>query len=169
MNSSQIPFVKRFAEFGRSLTTKMSREQSRVIFWTSWLGPKPRNSWLVSPTAWLYGMSAGSDSGQFFPPVAGNVHGQFQAAPDTQFVECATQMALDHRFGRANDLPDFAIRKPLPNEKRDLNFFADARAQKQGAQVLFYGAATKVELARNFLVAAALREQVQNLLVVTFS
>jgi hypothetical protein len=43
------------------------------------------------------------------------------------------------------------------------------RAQKQGAQVLFYGAGTKVELARNFLVAAALREQVQNLLVVTFS
>jgi hypothetical protein len=35
--------------------------------------------------------------------------------------------------------------------------------------VLFYGAATEVELARNFLVAAALREQVQNLLVVTFS
>jgi hypothetical protein len=68
-----------------------------------------------------------------------------------------------------NDLPDFAIRKPLPNEKRDLNFFADARAQKQGAQVLFYGAGTKVELARNFLIAAALREQVQNLLVVTFS
>jgi hypothetical protein len=101
--------------------------------------------------------------------VAGNLHGQFQAAPDTQFVECATQMALDHRFGGANDLPDFAIRKPLPNEKRDLNFFADAGAQKQGAQVLSYGAGTKVELARNFLVAAALREQVQNLPVVTFS
>ena len=70
---------------------------------------------------------------------------------------------------RGHDLPDFAIRKPLPNEKRDLNFFADARAQKQGAQVLFYGAGTKVELARNFLVAAGLREQVQNLPVVTFS
>jgi hypothetical protein len=35
LKSSQIPFVKRFAEFGRSLTAKMSREQSRVIFWTS--------------------------------------------------------------------------------------------------------------------------------------
>ena len=70
---------------------------------------------------------------------------------------------------RGHDLPDFAIRKPLPNEKRDLNFFADARAQKQGAQVLSYGAGTKVELARNFLVAAGLREQVQNLPVVTFS
>jgi hypothetical protein len=70
---------------------------------------------------------------------------------------------------RGHDLPDFAIRKPLPNEKRDLNFFADARAQKQGAQVLSYGAGTKVELARIFLVAAGLREQVQNLPVVTFS
>jgi len=70
---------------------------------------------------------------------------------------------------RGHDLPDFAIRKSLPNEKRDLNFFADAGAQKQGAQVLSYGAGTKVELARNFLVAAALREQVQNLPVVTFS
>jgi hypothetical protein len=35
MKFSQIPFVKRFAEFGRSLTAKMSREQSRAIFWTS--------------------------------------------------------------------------------------------------------------------------------------
>jgi hypothetical protein len=93
-------------------------------------------------------MSAGSDSANSFLPVTGNVPGQFQAAPDTQFVECATQMALDRRFGGANDLPDFAIRKPLPNEKRDLNFIADGRAQKQGAQVLFYGAGTKVELAR---------------------
>jgi len=88
-------------------------------------------------------MSAGSDSGQFFPSVTGNVDGQFQAAPDTQFVECATQMALDHRFGGANDLPDFAIRKP-PNEQRDLNFFADARAQKQGAQGLFDGAGLRL-------------------------
>ena len=45
---------------------------------------------------------------------------------------------------RGHDLPDFAIRKPLPNEKRDLNFFADARAQKQGAQVLFYGAGLRL-------------------------
>src|SRR5450755_1126976 len=109
-------------------------------------------------------MSAGSDSGQFFPPVTGKVPGQFQAAPDTQFVECATQMALDHRFGGANDLPDFAIRKPLPNEKRDLNFLCGCPRAKTGCAGVVYGAGTKVELARNFLVAAALREQVQNLL-----
>ena len=97
--------------------------------------------------------------------MAGNLHGQFQAAPDTQFVECATQMALDHRFGGANDLPDFAIRKPLPNEKRDLNFFADARAQKQGAQVLFYGAGLRLSWPE---ISWLRHEQVQNLPVVTF-
>ena len=66
---------------------------------------------------------------------------------------------------RGHDLPDFAIRKPLPNEKRDLNFFADARAQKQGAQVLFYGAGLRLSWPE---ISWLRREQVQNLPVVTF-
>jgi hypothetical protein len=28
--------------------------------------------------------------------VAGDVHGQFEAAPDADFIKCAAQMILDH-------------------------------------------------------------------------
>jgi hypothetical protein len=41
--------------------------------------------------------------------------------------------------------------------------FADSSPQEQSPQVLFYRAWTDVELACNFLVAAALDEQVQHL------
>jgi hypothetical protein len=42
---------------------------------------------------------------------------------------------------------------------------SDSSPQEQCAQVLFYGARADLELARNFLVTAALYEQVQDLLV----
>jgi hypothetical protein len=41
----------------------------------------------------------------------------------------------------------------------------DSGAQKQRAQVLLNGARADVELARNFLVAASLDQQIQHLLV----
>jgi hypothetical protein len=94
-------------------------------------------------------------------------------------------MVLDHLFAGADDFTDFAIGETLPHQNRDLDFFrskalarglllaenrngqlhplaafVDSGAQKQSAQVLLYRARTDVELACNFLVAAALHEQV---------
>jgi hypothetical protein len=42
---------------------------------------------------------------------------------------------------------------------------ADSSTQEQRAQMLFHSPRTDVKLNRNFLVAATLHEQVQNLLV----
>ena len=61
--------------------------------------------------------------GPVLPAVAGHVHGQFQAAPDAQFVEGAAQVILDDLFAGADDLADFAIGQAFPDQNRDLNFF----------------------------------------------
>jgi len=54
--------------------------------------------------------------------VAGYVHGQFQAAPDANFVKGTTQMVLDDLFARADDFADFAIGQAFPDQNCDLNF-----------------------------------------------
>jgi hypothetical protein len=56
-------------------------------------------------------------------PVAGHIHCEFQASPDSQLVECAAQMILDDLLGGSHESPDLTIRQALPNLLRDLNFF----------------------------------------------
>jgi hypothetical protein len=55
--------------------------------------------------------------------VAGHIHGQFQTAPDTNLVERAAQMVLDHLFAGADDLADLAVGQTFLDQNRDLNFF----------------------------------------------
>src|SRR6266567_5565419 len=59
----------------------------------------------------------------FLSAVTGDIHGQFEAAPDADFVKCAAQMILDHLFAGANNLADFAVGQTFPDQDRDLNFF----------------------------------------------
>ena len=42
-------------------------------------------------------------------PVTGHVHGQFEPAPDTQFVESAAQMVLDDLLRGAYELANLAV------------------------------------------------------------
>lgn len=55
--------------------------------------------------------------------VAGYIPGQFQTAPDIQRVERRAQVILDDLLAGADDLSDFAMGQPLPDEDRNLNFF----------------------------------------------
>jgi hypothetical protein len=127
-------------------------------------------------------------------PVTGHLHRQFQPAPNANFVEGAAEVVFSHRFGGADDLSDFAVGQTLPQQNGDLNFFwstalagypdcipclsrmamasfcrfaaiPDSSAQEQCAQVLLNGARADVELARNFVVARSLDQQIQHLLV----
>jgi hypothetical protein len=56
---------------------------------------------------------------KIFPPmlatVAGHVHGQLEAAPDSQLVEGAAQVILDDLLRSAQELANFAVGEALPN------------------------------------------------------
>src|SRR4029077_13609309 len=54
--------------------------------------------------------------------MGGHVHGKLEAAPDTQFVEYAPEMVLNHLFAGTDDPPDFAIGHAFPYENGDLDF-----------------------------------------------
>src|SRR5450631_3593220 len=60
--------------------------------------------------------------GPVLPAVAGNVHGQLQAAPDPESVERTAQMVLDDLLAGADYLADFAVRQSFPDQNRDLDF-----------------------------------------------
>ena len=63
--------------------------------------------------------------------MAGNVHGQFQAAPDPELVKCAAQMVFDHLLACADDSPNLAVCQTLPNEDRNLNLFRGKGAREE--------------------------------------
>src|SRR6266404_1990454 len=56
-------------------------------------------------------------------PVAGHVHSQLEAAPDSQFVEGAAQVVLDNLLRRTHELADLTISKALPYQGGHLDFF----------------------------------------------
>jgi hypothetical protein len=55
--------------------------------------------------------------------MAGNVHGQFQATPDTELVKNVSQMILDDLFAGAHDPTDLAVGQPFPDQDGNLNLF----------------------------------------------
>src|SRR5713101_6205684 len=64
-------------------------------------------------------------AGFFMPSVAalaGDVDGQLQPAPYSQFVESVAQVVLHHLFSRANSVRNLAVGQALPNQARDLHF-----------------------------------------------
>src|SRR5579862_7737701 len=65
--------------------------------------------------------------GTFLPPslaaVAGNIDGQLQTAPDTQFVEGVAQVVLYHLFRSADGLRNFAVGLAFPDQGCDFHFF----------------------------------------------
>src|SRR5579863_2101750 len=65
----------------------------------------------------------GDAVGPFFAAVAGDVHGQFQAAPNPKLVKGAAQVVLDHLLGGADNLADLAVGHALPDEDCNLYFF----------------------------------------------
>lgn len=56
--------------------------------------------------------------------VTGNIHCQFEAAPDAQLVEGAAQMIFHDLFGSSRQVANLAIRQPPPNEAGNLDLFA---------------------------------------------
>src|SRR5437868_9124709 len=60
--------------------------------------------------------------GPVFATMAGHIHREFQPAPHADFVECITQMVLNHLFRRAHNAADLAIGESLPYQDGDLNF-----------------------------------------------
>src|SRR6266852_3638578 len=64
-------------------------------------------------------------AGFFMPSVAamaGDVDGQLQPAPYSQFVESVAQVVFHHLFSRANSVRNLAVGQALPNQARDLHF-----------------------------------------------
>src|SRR5579863_4527797 len=59
--------------------------------------------------------------GPVLSAMAGDVHRQFEAAPDTELVEGATEVVLNHLLRGADDPADFAIGHSLPHQDRNLN------------------------------------------------
>ena len=125
------PAVKGFAEFGRHREETWGRQRLFVAPALVRRGRDPKYEGredavnrLISADclavrhAWVLGLR-----GPILSAVAGHVHGQLQTAPDTDFVECATQVVLDHLFAGADDFSDFAVGQTLPYQDRDLNFF----------------------------------------------
>jgi len=52
--------------------------------------------------------------------VTGHVHGQFQAAPNAQFVEGAAQVVFDDLLAGADDAADLAVGQAVAGQPADL-------------------------------------------------
>ena len=55
--------------------------------------------------------------------MARDIPGQLKAGSIPQLVECSSQVNLDYLLGRADDFANFTVRKPLPDQVSDLDFF----------------------------------------------
>jgi len=126
--------------------------------------------------------------------MTGHVQGQFQPRPHAQFVESCSQVVLDHLFAGAVHPRNVFVGEALPHQRgkpvlpcrltdhgaawlhllldehgrrqpHPLPPLFDARPQEQRAQVLFDRSRADAQLARDLLVAAALYQQVEDLLV----
>jgi hypothetical protein len=61
--------------------------------------------------------------------VACDIHGEFEAAPDAQFVEGAAQVILDDLLRGAHEVANLTIGKALPHQGGHLNFFLGSNAR----------------------------------------
>src|ERR1017187_8566591 len=69
----------------------------------AWLSQGTREPALIGPDGVVIRHAGALGLGRpILSAVAGHVHRQFQPAPDTNFVERATQMVLDHLFAGAD-------------------------------------------------------------------
>src|SRR3984957_7571670 len=97
-------------------------EESRSVTALSLL-PGSRKPASIRPHGSAIGHARALNLGRpLLAAVTGYVHGQFQPAPDSEFVERTAQMVLDYLFTGADNLADFAIGQAFPDQYRDLNF-----------------------------------------------
>src|SRR5579862_578629 len=55
--------------------------------------------------------------------MAGDIHCQFQSAPDPQFIEGVAQVIFDYLLAGTHQVADLAVGKAFPDPGRHLNFF----------------------------------------------
>jgi hypothetical protein len=134
-NAIRVPTAKKHKSLFFQCVTRKSRKTLRLemqTFCSSCTAAQRNPQELAAGQALFSSLTRGSASLNGNPPftvfqpmltaVAGHVHGQLEAAPDSHLVEGAAQVILDNLLRGTQELANFAVGETLPNQGSHLRF-----------------------------------------------